>query len=139
MSSAASSVSTISDDYIVQQLMQPTGRFSTYGEPTDVKVKNSRIVQGNKDSNGTATYYKELDLSFATLSQATQTELPRRARVRATVPMGTNQAVLLVTSAAASQWKTRTETLATKVMESFVAVPAPTTGLKVRAKPRVSS
>lgn len=132
---SSSKVTALADDYIVQQLMQPAGRFSLYGQPTDVKVKDSRIVQ----DNGGGSAYKEIDLSFATLSQATQTELPRRARVRVTIPTGTHQAVLLVTSAAATQWKSHTLPLANAVLESFVAVPAPTTGLKVRAKQRSST
>lgn len=126
------SLNNLSDDYIVQQLMQPTGRFSLYGQPTDIKVKQSAIVTGANQQSS----YKQLDLSFATLSQATQTELPRRARVRVAVPTGADQAVLLVASAAANKWKSSTEAAAAAVMDSFVAIPAPATTLKVRGKAR---
>ena len=100
---------------------------SSYGTPTDVKVRGSS-TSGN---------YRTIDLSFSTLSQSTQTEIPRRARVVATIPEGTQQAVMLVGSASASRWNSggSREAIA-RVAESFRAVPAPSSSLRMRAKER---
>ena len=75
-------------------------------------------------------------MSFSTLSQSTQTEIPRFARIVATIPEGTQQAVLLVGSASASRWKKGAEQTIAAVAESFRAVPAPTSTLRMRAKER---
>merc|ERR1711990_147851 len=88
------SVSELGDSFFLDNLLAPTGRFSFYGQPTDVKVKKS-ITNGN---------YKIMDLSFATLSQSTQTEIPRKAQLVATIPPGSTQAVMLVGSASSSRW-----------------------------------
>lgn len=80
-----------------------------------------------------------MDVSFSTLSQATQTELPRLAKVVATVPNGSKQAVMLVGSASAARWKKGSEKAVTATIDSFRAVEAPQTGLKVRAKEKPGS
>jgi hypothetical protein len=123
------SVSDLRDSFFVDQLIGPTGRFSSYGTPTDVKVKGSS-VQGA---------YRIIDLSFATLSQSTQTEIPRRARVVATIPDGTKQAVMLIGSASALRWNKGSKDSIVQVADSFRAIPAPTTALRMRAKARRSS
>lgn len=117
------------DSFFVDDLFANTGRFSLYGQPTDIKVKKSNII-GDR--------YRTLDLSFSTLSQSTQAEIPRRARLIATIPDGTNQAVMLVASASASRWKKGSERDISSVIASFRATPAPQTSLKVRAKERRS-
>jgi hypothetical protein len=121
-----SSIADLKDSFFVDNLIAPTGRFSFYGPPTDVKVKKSS-VQGA---------FRIIDISFSTLSQSTQTEIPRRARVVATIPAGTKQAVMLVGSAGALRWKKGSEEDISKVVASFRAIPAPQTSMKVRAKPR---
>lgn len=120
------SVAELTDAFFVDTLFGPTGRFSSYGTPTDVKVKRST-------NNG---QYRLVEWSFATLSQSTQTELPRRALVSATIPQGTSQAVLLVGSASAVRWRKGSDQMIADVIASFRAVPAPQTSLKVRAKER---
>jgi len=75
-------------------------------------------------------------MSFSTLSQSTQTEIPRRARIVATIPEGTQQAVMLVSSSSSSRWKSGSEETIARVAESFRAIPAPTSSLKMRAKER---
>jgi hypothetical protein len=119
----------LKDSFFVSGLIKPTGRFSSYGEPTDVKI--------NKSSTKGA--YRVFDLSFSTLAQSTNMEIPRRARVIATIPAGTKQAVMLVGSASALRWKKGSEQQIESVVESFRAVPAPQTSLKVRAKERRQS
>lgn len=133
-------VSDLEDSFFVNQLIGPTGRFSSYGTPTDIKIK-----KGSKSSNGNVVQvggasYRVIDLSFSTLSQSTQTEIPRRARIVATIPDGTRQAVMLVGSASAPRWNNKgsKETIA-QVGESFRAIPAPKTALRMRAKERRSS
>lgn len=117
------------DTFFVDELIRPTGRFSFYGTPTDVKVKKSQ----------TEGAYRFIEMSFSTLSQSTQTEIPRRARIVATVPPGTSQAVMLVGSASATKWKQGSQGTIAQVTESFRAVPAPTSAMRMRVKERRSS
>jgi hypothetical protein len=116
------------DVFFIKSLFSPTGRFSFYGQPTDIKVKSSTM---SSDSQ-----YKIMDVSFSTLSQATQTEIPRIARIKITVPSGSRQAVMLVASASASRWKKGSDKAVALTVDSFQAVAAPQSGLKVRAKER---
>jgi hypothetical protein len=62
-------IGELSRGFFVDSLFGRMGRFSFYGEPTDIKVKSS-TVNGN---------YRVLDLAFSVLSQSTQTEIPRLA------------------------------------------------------------
>lgn len=112
----------------MENLLAPTGRFSFYGQPTDVKIKKS-TTKGD---------YRIIDLSFSTLSQATQTELPRKAQLVATIPKGSSQAVMLIGSAPASRWKSGADEDIYTTVESFRAVPAPKSSLKLRRKERNS-
>jgi len=123
------SIDQVKDAFLIQELFKPTGRFSFYGQPTDIKVKSSSIEDKSK----------VLEVSFSTLSQSTQTEIPRRARIRATIPEGTHQAVVLVASASAARWKKGSADQALAVTDSLVAIPAPQTSLKVRTKERTNS
>lgn len=117
-------LSELKDSFFVKSLFSPTGRFSFYGQPTDIKVKSSVM----KDD------YRILDMSFSTLSQSTQTEIPRKARVVATIPSGSSQVVMLVSSASALRWKKGAEKQIMSTVESFKAIPAPETGMKIRAQ-----
>lgn len=117
-------VADLNDAFFTKSLFSRTGRFSFYGSPTDVQVKKSE-VKGD---------YKILDINFSTLSQSTQTEIPRKARVIATIPSGSSQAVMLVGSASALRWKKGSDKLVSATIDSFKATRAPETGLKVRAK-----
>lgn len=123
------SIETISDSFLLENLMAPTARFSFYGSPTDVKVKHSTQQEG----------YRIIDLTFSTLSQSTQTEIPRKARLVATIPAGSSQAVMLVASASASRWKNGVEQNVISTANSFRAVAAPQTSLKLRRKERPQS
>jgi hypothetical protein len=123
----SSSIQDVSDDFLVQELTGPTGRFSTYGTPTDVKIRSSS-TQGN---------YRTVDVTFSTLSQSTQTEIPRRARIVATIPENSAQAVVLVSSASAMRWG-KVEPEIAQTVESFRATTAPTSSLRIRAKERKS-
>jgi len=117
--------------FFAEELFQPSGRFSFYGPPTDVKFKKSRTL----DNNG--QLYRYIDVSFANLSQSTNAEIPRNAVVAATIPTGTSQVVMLVGSASASRWRSKgAEQDIRSTIESFRAAAAPKTDLKVRAKAR---
>lgn len=120
------SIDQVKDSFILNSLLKSDGRFSFYGPPTDVKVKASET---------TSSGYKILDITFSTISQATQTEIPRRARVTATVPAGTDQAVVLVASASALRWKKGSDKTIGSTIESFRAVAAPKSSMKIRARP----
>lgn len=122
-------INDLTDLFFVEELTRPTGRFSFYGAPTDMKIRKSV-------SNGD---YRIIDLSFSTLSQSTQAEIPRRARLVATIPSGTQQAVMLVGFASAAKWKQGSDGVISKVGESFRAIPAPASSLRMRAKERRSS
>jgi hypothetical protein len=117
-------VADLKDTFFVQSLFSPRGRFSFYGSPTDIKVKSSE-VKGD---------YKILDINFSILSQSTQTEIPRKARVIATIPSGSSQAVMLVGSASAPRWKKGSDKLIASTIDSFKATRAPETSFKIRAK-----
>ncbi|CAB9530685.1 expressed unknown protein [Seminavis robusta] len=119
-------LSDLSTDFLLDRLFRPEARFSFYGPPTDVKVKSSR-TEGN---------YRYVELGFSTLSQSTNAEIPRKALLVATIPEGTNNAVMLVGSSNASRWKNGADKRVRETIESFRAVPAPKTGMKLRAKQR---
>ena len=126
-----SSISDLKDSFFIDSLFSPLGRFSFYGQPTDVKVqKSSRTV--TKDGHE----YRIIDVSFATLSQSTQTEIPRKAQIVATVPDGASQAVMLVGSSSALRWKKGAEQAVASTIDSFRAIPAPETSMKLREKQR---
>ena len=115
--------------FFLSRLFDPTGRFSFYGPPTDVEIKSSKMV-GNK---------RFIELSFSNLSQSTNAEIPRRALLVATIPAGSDNAVMLIGSATASRWRKGADIDVIKTIESFRAVPAPKTNLKLRAKNRSNS
>eukprot|EP00751_Fragilariopsis_kerguelensis_P033938 CAMPEP_0170974266 /NCGR_PEP_ID=MMETSP0735-20130129/47272_1 /TAXON_ID=186038 /ORGANISM="Fragilariopsis kerguelensis, Strain L26-C5" /LENGTH=304 /DNA_ID=CAMNT_0011395495 /DNA_START=51 /DNA_END=962 /DNA_ORIENTATION=+ len=67
--------------------------------------------------------YRILDVNFSTLSQATQSELPRKAQIIATIPKGSSQMVLLIASAPAVRWKNNNaDKNVYSTIESFRAV-----------------
>ena len=131
LGSGKNSIGDLKDSFFVNSLFSPQGRFSFYGQPTDVKVqKSSRTV--NKDGHE----YRIIDVSFATLSQSTMTEIPRKAQIVATIPDGAQQAVMLVGSASTLRWKKGAEQAVTSTIDSFRAIPAPETSMKMREKQR---
>jgi hypothetical protein len=120
------SLADLPNSFFLTRLFDPTGRFSFYGPPTDVKVKRSRIEGNNR----------YIELSFSNLSQSTGAEIPRKAIIVATIPSGTDNAVMIVGSASASRWKKGADEAVRQTVESFKAIPAPKTSLKLRAKQR---
>jgi hypothetical protein len=120
------SISDIDNSFFLENILAPSGRFSFYGQPTDVKIKKS-TTKGD---------YRIIDFNFSTLSQATQTELPRKAQLVATIPKGSKQAVMLVGSAPATRWKKGSDQDIYSTVESFRAIAAPKSSLKLRRKER---
>eukprot|EP00553_Chaetoceros_curvisetus_P007425 CAMPEP_0204625660 /NCGR_PEP_ID=MMETSP0717-20131115/11384_1 /ASSEMBLY_ACC=CAM_ASM_000666 /TAXON_ID=230516 /ORGANISM="Chaetoceros curvisetus" /LENGTH=217 /DNA_ID=CAMNT_0051641419 /DNA_START=30 /DNA_END=683 /DNA_ORIENTATION=+ len=118
------SIEELKSSFFTEALFSPTGRFAFYGPPTDVKVKKSYMV-------GSTRF---IELGFSILSQSTGAEIPRNAIVVASIPEGTDEAVMLATSSTATRWRKGTEKDVRKVSESFKAVAAPKTGMKVRAR-----
>lgn len=110
----------------MKRLFDPTGRFSFYGPPTDVKVKKSLVVDGKRF----------FEVTFSNLSQSTNAEIPRKAIVVATIPKGTDNAVVLVASANASRWKKGADLTSKTIVDSFSAVPSPKSNMKLRVKDR---
>jgi len=124
------SIQDLPSSFFLSRIFSPSGRFSFYGAPTDVKVRKSYAVESNPN-------YRFIELSFSTLSQSTQTEIPRNAILVASIPPGTDEAVMMVGSATATRWrKAGAEDAVRKTAESFRVEPAPKTNLKVRAKDR---
>jgi len=123
------SLAELSDSFFLDNLLASTGRFSLYGAPTDVKIQKSTTKEGKRI----------IDLSFSTLLQSTQSEIPRKAQLVATLPPGSSQAVMLVGSATASRWKKGANQEIFNTMDSFQAIPAPQTSLKLRRKERGES
>ena len=123
------SLEELPTSFFLNRLFDPTGRFSFYGPPTDVKVKRSKMMDGGDR--------RMLELTFSNLSQSTNAEIPRNAVVVTSIPKGTNNAVMLVASSNSSRWKKGgAEARAMEIVDSFRAVPAPKTNLKLRAKDR---
>ena len=120
------SLEELPSTFFLGRLFDPTGRFSFYGPPTDVKVKKSTI-DGDR---------RILEVTFSNLSQSTNAEIPRKAIVVATIPKGTDNAVMLVASSNANRWKKGAEESARKIGDSFSAIPAPKSGMKLRTKDR---
>jgi len=120
------SLAELPSEFFLDRLFNPTGRFSFYGPPTDIKVKKSTI---NGDQ-------RIMEVSFSNLTQSTNAEIPRKALIAATIPKGADNAVMLVASANANRWKKGSEDTARGIIDSFRAVPAPKTELKMRAKDR---
>lgn len=118
------SIEELSNQFFSEQLFSSTGRFSFYGAPTDVKFRKP-VMNGN---------YKIVDIDFSILSQSTGAEVPRKARLVATIPEGSNQVVMLVASASAARWKKGADQKIAATIDSFRATPAPQTGVAVRAK-----
>jgi len=111
------------DKDLIKSLFGLRGRFSFYGVPTDIKIKKSIMADG----------YKILDVNFSTLSQATQTEVPRKSKIVATLPKGSSQIVMLVASSCASRWANDgAEKTITSTVNSFRATAGPQTNLKLR-------
>lgn len=120
------SLEDLPSSFFLDRLFGPTGRFSFYGPPTDVKVKSSKM-QGNN---------RYIELSFSNLSQSTNAEIPRRAVLVATKPDNSDNAVMLVGSATSTRWRRGAEAAVRQTVESFRATSAPKTNLKLRAKDR---
>jgi len=123
-------INDLPTSFFLDQLFAPTGRFSFYGSPTNIKVKKS-TVDGNK---------RIIEFSFSNLSQSTNAEIPRNAMLIATIPSGVDQAVMLIGSASASRWKNKgIDATIRKTIDSFNASPSPKTSLKVRAQEKGNS
>lgn len=58
--------------FFTDALFSSTGRFSFYGQPTDVKVKKDSGKEGS---------YRYLEIVFSNLSQSTNAEIPRTSLV----------------------------------------------------------
>ena len=125
-STGGKSVDNLPDSFFLERLFDPTGRFSFYGSPTDIKVKKS-YIEGNN---------RYMEVSFSNLSQSTNAEIPRKALLVATIPAGTDNAVMLVGSANASRWTKGSERPVRDTVLSFRAVPAPKSSMKLRSKVR---
>ena len=118
----------VPSSFFLNRLFSPTGRFSFYGPPTDVKVKKSTMLDDNR---------RLIELTFSNLSQSTNAEIPRNAVVVSSIPKGTDNAVMLVVSSNSSRWrKGGGEGRAKEIVDSFNAVPAPKTNMKLRVKDR---
>lgn len=120
-------IQDIPTSFFLDNLFAPTGRFSFYGSPTNIKVKKSEM-QGDK---------RVIEFSFSNLSQSTNAEIPRTALMVAAKPTNVNQAIMLVGSATTNRWKKGAEKDIRETIASFNASPSPKTSMKVRAKIRL--
>jgi hypothetical protein len=118
-------IDNVSDSFLLERLFSPTGRFSFYGPPTDIKIKKTTTMENRR----------YMEVSFSTLSQSTNAEIPRTAALVAILPENTENAILLVGSTSSNRWKTVREEIQ-NTLDSFQAIPAPETQLKVRSKNR---
>lgn len=112
-----SSNEELCDSTITKTLSGPSRIFSLLGPAQGVKILKSSSM--NVDGNT----YRVWDVEFYTLSQSRQTELPYRARVVATVPPGTNQAILLVGYSTSLRWRTIERTIS-RILRTFEVAPS---------------
>lgn len=120
-------IQDIPTSFFLDNLFAPTGRFSFYGSPTNIKVKKSEM-QGDR---------RVIEFSFSNLSQSTNAEIPRTGLMIAAKPANVNQAIMLVGSATTNRWKKGAEKDIRETIASFNASPSPKTSMKVRAKSRL--
>jgi len=66
------SLNDLPKTFFTDALFSSTGRFSFYGQPTDVKVKKDSGKEGS---------YRYLEIVFSNLSQSTNAEIPRTSLV----------------------------------------------------------
>ena len=98
--------------YLTNAVFNRYGRFSAYGQPTDIKVL-SDVTEG-------PTRY--LEVNFGVLS-ASGGDAPRKGIIAAVQPSGSKDAIMLVTSATASRWKkSGADASARRAAESFRVV-----------------
>lgn len=129
------SLGELPPSFFLDRLFDPTGRFSFYGPPTDVRVRKSYMLRSSSDGNDDDR--RVLEISFSNLSQSTNAEIPRNAVLVATLPRGAENAVMLVASTSASRWRRGDgEGRSMDIVNSFRAINAPRTGLKLRPKDR---
>ena len=122
------SLEELPSSFFLDCLFDTTGRFSFYGPPMDVKVKKSQLIDNDR---------RVIELTFSNLSQSTNAEIPHNAVLVATIPKGTKNATMLVASSNSSRRrKGGAGGRARDIVDSFRAVPAPKTDMKVRAKDR---
>merc|ERR1712129_119672 len=124
------SVGQVSNSFLLEEVFSSTGRFAAYGAPTDIKIKKSDIIDG----------YKIIEVTFSTLSQATQTEIPRTALIAAVLPPESDQVEMLVSSTTTNRWRKKNgvSEKIKDVVTSFRATSAPKSSLKIRVKDRKS-
>lgn len=123
----AKRIEDVPASFYLDQLFAPTGRFSFYGSPTNLKVKKSQIVDNKRI----------IEFSFSQLSQSTNAEIPREAIMIAAKPDNSDQAVMLVGSAMSTRWKRGSDKAVRDIIASFNASPSPKSALKVRRKQKV--
>jgi hypothetical protein len=123
-STAGIPLADLPSSFFLDRLFDKTGRFSLYGAPTDIKVKKSRM-EGNM---------RIIELGFSNLSQATNAEIPRKAILAAAIPEGTDNVVMLVGSTTSTRWNKGGEKTVAGIVDSFRAIPAPKSNLKIRPK-----
>ncbi len=122
-------IADIPSSFFMEQLFAPTGRYSFYGAPTNIKVKKSEVIDGNK---------RLIEFSFANLSQSTNAEIPRKGLMVAMIPSNSDQAVILAGSATSTRWNKGSEADIRKTIASFNASPSPKSSMKVRRKENFS-
>ena len=110
-------VMAVKASYLTSSVFNTYGRWSTYGQPTDIKVLSDV-------SKGSVRY---MDVAFSVLSQAGP-ESPRKAVIAALQPKGSGDAVMLVSSATTSRWKKGAEAGARQAADSFRVVRTRPTG-----------
>jgi hypothetical protein len=123
----AKRIEDVPSSFYLDQLFAPTGRFSFYGSPTNLKVKKSQIVDNKRI----------IEFSFSQLSQSTNAEIPRQAIMVAAKPDNSDQVVMLVGSAMSTRWKRGSDMAVGDIIASFNASPSPKSALKVRRKQKV--
>jgi hypothetical protein len=114
----------LSQEFFIDSIFSPTGKYGAYGDPFDVKVKKATAITDATSSSGSnGVIYS---VSFTTLTPGMR-ESERRGFIATFIVDQT--AFMLVTSTLSTRWKAQQSTLQ-NVAESFSATPAPQTSFK---------
>ncbi len=108
---------TLTDDWFLELLFDPQGKYGAYGKVDDRKVVSSKLTPLSIPAGGTRSY-RYIDLKFSPLSY-NQNTVERRALLAATAVGGT--AFMLVSGSLATRWKKMKPELL-ELRDSFRAV-----------------
>ena len=109
VATAPKALGSLPKAYFTDTVLSTSGRYGSYGAPTDIKV-----ISDSGDTGGT----RVLEIAFTTLSPGSA-EVPRKGVIVAKQPAGSKEVIFLTASTGASKWKKGGKEEGLKAAESF--------------------